>query len=324
MTKSVSFTDVERERAARWKQTTPTLPDAARVPARYVGKDGVEGGRPYEFCLPADHASLNLLPEVRDQALELFVELGIPWHAGVKGGPGNHLLSSQVQCVNALAQIVADPARLIRAFAPVLGTASVDEIELGRWLTFEYIGDRDLLHEAVDGVRVRGAHCTSVDAAFVHTTTDGMRELILLEWKYTEHYRQRTVTPAKDMVRFQRYGALLADPDGPINMELVGFEDLLQEPLYQLMRQQLLAHELEKAGAHGVDRVRVAHVHPAANTAYQTSLYGPRMLALGATVMEVWGRLLRRPDRFVSIDSALFADPTITSNEYAARYRQAS
>ena len=191
-------------------------------------------------------------------------------------------------------------------------------------MTFEYIGDRDLLHEAVGGVRVRGAHCTSVDAAFVHTTTEGVRELILLEWKYTESYAQRKVEPTKDEVRFARYGTLLADPGGPIDFDLVSIEELLQEPLYQLMRQQLLAHELEKAGAQGVDRVRVVHVHPADNAAYQSSLYGVRPRALGATVMEVWRRLLRAPDRFVSLDSGLFADPAITSAEYVSRYAAAS
>lgn len=289
-----------------------------------MGKDGVERGRPHEFCLPASFASLNLLPDARERVLILFAELGIPWHAGVAGGPGNHLLSSQVQCVNALGLMVTDPARVVRAFASVLGTAAVDQIEPGRSLTFEYIGEHDVLYEAIDGVRVRGAHCTSVDAAFLHITVDGIRELILLEWKYTESYRPRDLSPAKDKVRFERYGQLLADPDGPINMALVSFDDLLLERLYQLARQQLLAHELEKAGAHGAQRVRVAHVHPTGNIAYQTSLHSPAVRALGATVMEVWQRLLRRPDRFVSIDSALFADPTITSAEYAARYASGS
>ena len=63
------------------------------------------------------------------------------------------------------------------------------EIEPGRFLTFEYIGDVDFFGEAVDGVRVRGSMCTSVDAAFVHRTADGVVELVLVEWKYTESYR---------------------------------------------------------------------------------------------------------------------------------------
>jgi hypothetical protein len=190
----------------------------------------------------------------------------------------------------------------VRAFAPILDTAEVEQIEPGRWLTFEYIGSEDHLHEAVDGTRIRGAHCTSVDAAFVHRTHEGIRELILVEWKYTEHYGPRRAEPAKDAVRRSRYG------------------ELLQEPLYQLMRQQLLAHELEKAHAHGADRVRVAHVMPVGNRAYHESLYGEHAAQLGATVKEVWHRLLSRPDRFVPVDSAVFLAPEITSMHYLQRY----
>jgi hypothetical protein len=315
-----TFMDAERRRASAWKLTTPTLPAEAKLPARYVGKEGTARGPEYDFCLPARFAAFSLLPEVREQALSLFAELGIPWHASVNGGPSNHLLSSQVQCVNALAQMVGDPDRIVRAFSARLGTTEVEQIEPGRWLTFEYIGSDDFLHEAVDGARVRGAHCTSVDAAFVHRTREGNRELILVEWKYTETYGPRHVVPAKDAVRFDRYGDLVAAPDGPIIDGLLPFTELLQEPLYQLMRQQLLAHELEKTHAHGVDCVRVVHVMPAGNLAYHESLYGEHAVQLGATVKELWRRLLRRPDRFVPVDSAVFLDPEITSVHYLQRY----
>jgi hypothetical protein len=94
---------------------------------------------------------------------------------------------------------------------------------------------------------------------------------------------------------------------------------VLQEPLYQLVRQQLLAHALEKDRAHGAERVRIVHVSPADNHAYQQSLQ-PAHRALGDSVTEVWSKLLRRPDRFLSLDSALFLDEAITSPEYALRY----
>ena len=320
MTAELNFVAIERARASAWKQATTTLPAEARGSAPYVGKDGAADGPSYDFCLPPEYAAYSLLPEVREHALALFAELGVPWHAGIGGGPSNHLLASQVQCVNAMGQMVVDPDRIVRAFGPILGTTDVHQIEPGRWLTFEYIGSEDHLGEAVGGVRVRGAHCTSVDAAFVHDTADGVRELILVEWKYTERYGRRTVVPARDAVRLKRYGDLLAAPDGPIVAGSVPFEEFLQEPLYQLMRQQLLAHELEKAGAHGADRVRVVHVMPVGNSAYQASLHGMVTPLLGATVKDVWQRLLRRPDRFVSMDSAVFLDRQITSEHYLERY----
>ncbi len=130
--------------------------------------------------------------------------------------------------------MVTDPGRIVGAFGPILGTCEVLPIEPGRWLTFEYIGDEDLLHEAVDGHRTRGARCTSVDAAFLHRTQDGVAELVLVEWKYTESYGPRKADPAKDAVRLRRYGALLEAPDGPIRTGLLSFEELVNEPLYQL------------------------------------------------------------------------------------------
>lgn len=316
----MTYSQNEKVRAAAWKSTTGTLPDHARVPASYLGKSGTAGATSYDFCLPPQYAALSLLPEVRELALGLFAELSIPWHAGVAGGPGNHLLSSQVQCVNALGQMVHEPDRLQRALGDALGIDEVLEIEPGRFLTFEYIGPTDFFGEVPSGHRIRGAHCTSVDAAFRHRARDGVVELVLLEWKYTESYRRRASEPGKDAVRLGRYGAAVADPDGPVDGAMLPFALLLDEPIYQLVRQQVLAHALEQTGAEGAQRVRVVHVLPSANAAYQQSLHRPEHWALGSTVDEVWRSLLRRPDRFLSVDSSRFLDVSITSAEYVRRY----
>lgn len=310
----------ERQRAARWKATTTTLPESARVPAPYVTKSGRADGPAYPFCLPAEHAALSLLPEARDVALSMFAELGIPWHAGVGGGPSNHLLSSQVQCVNALAPMMCDPSRIVAAFGRHLDIAEVLEIEPGRSLTFEYIGPTDFFGESTSGDRVRGARCTSVDAAFCYRTTEGQIELALVEWKYTESYRKRPPEPQRDEIRAGRYAAFVADPEGPVRDDVLDFDLLLDEPLYQLVRQQLLAHELEKAGAEGASTVRVLHVLSPANLAYQASLPRAEQRAIGGTVSEVWQRLLRSPDRFLTIDPRVFHDPKVTTREYALRY----
>lgn len=102
--------------------------------------------------------------------------------------------------------------------------------------------------------------------------------------------------------------------------DLVQLEVLFDEPLYQLLRQQLLAQEMERAGSEGADVVRVLHVLDPANLAYQDSLATPELQALGATVDEAWGRLLVNPDRFVHVDPAAFLNPDVTSPEYVARY----
>ena len=320
----MTFTDHERRRATAWKHATETLPAEAKRAAPYRGKDGRDGSTAYDFCLPAEHAELNLLPEVRDEVLAVFDELAIPWHAGVGRNPSNHLLSSQVQCANALGQMLHDPERVRRAFGAPLGIAEVLEIEPGRALTFEYIGPTDVFGESPTGARVRGTHCTSVDAAFLHHRHDGLCELVLVEWKYTEHYELRRPDPRKDEVRWRRYGAAWSAEDSPVRPDVLPFALVLDEPFYQLVRQQLLAHELEKAGAHGADRVRVVHVLPAANDAYRSSLVRPEHRAAGRSVSEVWQRMLRRPDRFVPLDAAHFVDAGITSQEYVRRYGRAA
>ena len=318
----MTYEENEKIRATAWKYHSSTLPTAARAPAPYVGKDGKVGSMLYDFCLPPEFATLSLLPEVREAALAMFADLEIPWHAGVAAGPSNHLLSSQVQCVNALGQMVAEPSRLVSAFGGLLGIGEVLEIEPGRFLTFEYIGEQDLLHEAVGGKRTRGAYSTSVDAAFLHRAIDGVLELVLVEWKYTEQYALRAISPAKNAVRLKRYGTLLDDLTGPVRNDLLSFDHLTDEPFYQLVRQQLLAHALESNNPYGAGRCRVVHVTPAGNTAYQASLARAEHQALGSSVGEVWQQLLRLPDRFVPMDSSVFLNPAITSREYAARYAE--
>lgn len=316
----MTYTAVQRSKAAAWKAVSMAIPQGARGPAPYVGKDGDASGPAYDFCLPANHAACSLLPEVRDLALDVFAELGIPWHAGVSGGPSNHLLSSQVQCVNALAMMMVEPARITAAFAGVLDIAEVLPIEPGRYLTFEYIGPTDFFNESPGVARVRGARCTSVDAAIKYRASDGAIELALIEWKYTESYRVRDPEPAKDRTRAARYASHVTDPDGPVRADLLPFELLLDEPFYQLVRQQLLAHQLEKVGAEGAARVHVLHVLSPDNVAYQRSLARPEHRELGSTVSAVWQRLLRSHDRFLTVDPTAFLDPGVTSREYGLRY----
>lgn len=316
----MTYSTTQQVLAAAWKRATTTLPEEAKQPAPWINKDGKSQGKPLEYCLPVEHAGLNLLPEVRPLIPELFLELGIPWHAGVGDGPGNHLLSSQVQCANALGQMVTDPDRLKLAFGPFLDVGEVLQIEPGRYLTFEYIGPTDIFNEAPGSSRVRGSMCTSVDAAFLHRDLKGVTELVLVEWKYIESYRLRPATLAKTKTRTGRYLSAVQDPAGPVRADVLDFPLLLDEPFYQLMRQQLLAHALEVSGAEGASRVRVVHVSPPANAAYQASLVREEHRALGDTVSAVWQQLLRRPERFLSLDSAVFCDQAITSREYGLRY----
>jgi hypothetical protein len=148
------FVVAERQRAVAWKSRTPLLPDEARAGAPYV-RDGKEAGR-HPYCLLPAYAADNLLPEVREMALDYFARHAIAWHQPAPCGPTNHLLSSQVHCVNALLAMNDDPARIKATFGLVLDVSEVLDIEAGRRVAFEYIGAQDYLGEVPDADRCRG------------------------------------------------------------------------------------------------------------------------------------------------------------------------
>ncbi|RYB94798.1 hypothetical protein EUA93_10820 [Nocardioides oleivorans] len=305
----------------RWKQSSAVLPAEAKAP----GEVRARGGAMVEvdYALPRAWATHNLLPEVREPALALFEQHQIAWHQSIDGGPTNHLRSSQVQCVNALGQMMSDPERIKLAFGDVLDIAEIrdfgeiDAAEKGRYLTFEFVGKGDYFGEGV----TRGSQSTSVDAAFAYTTPDGRDALALVEWKFTETYRGADPkADAKAPTRLKRYESALRHPASPIDVADIELTDLFHEPVYQLVRQQLLAAELERDAEVKADLITVVHVLSPDNLAYQSSYISPALRRRGATASDVWASLLRTPDRFIGLDPAVFLDPAITSEEYALRY----
>lgn len=120
----------QRALASAWKQRTPDLPEEARRPAPWINHEGQPRGH-YSHCLPPEFAQANLLGN-GCEAIDLFNALHIKWHCGIGQGPGNNLLSSQVQCVNALLHMVHDPQRIIRALGHDLDIAEPLQIEPGR------------------------------------------------------------------------------------------------------------------------------------------------------------------------------------------------
>lgn len=317
---TTDYVQHENARLIAWKRRTAAIPEAARAPGTY-SREGAFATQPLDVCLPREFAKYNLLPEVRAGALALFRELNIPWHDSVDRGPSNHLRDSQVQCVNALYPMVREPQRTVTAFGGDLDIAEVLMIEPGRYLTFEYIGGTDYFGEGRGLPRQRGTRCTSVDAAFEYRTSKGTTELALVEWKYTENYpRPRKVDPRKDAVRRTRYQVDFSDPEGAINSCLSPFDALLDEPFYQLLRQQLLAHRLERDPLVAAERVRVLNVLSPSNSAYQRCLHRLAESGIGETVDRAWSELLLQPDRFVKVDPIAFLAGDVTYAHYLDRY----
>jgi len=311
-----TYEDRARAAAVAWKLTSPDLPEPARADGPYGGKANL-----YPFCLPTEFAERNLLPEASD-AVNFFAERRIQWHRGIGKGPTNHLVSSQVQCVNALFPMTTDPAGPTRAFGDVLQIEEVLKLD-DAFLTFEYNGGGiDYLGEGRPGkLLTRGANSTSTDAAFAFRSPFGT-ELVLVEWKYTEKYLGSRLSEDRKGVRELRYGAWYDAKDGPLDPTVVPYELIFVEPLYQLVRQQLLAWRIEQAGLY--DRVRVVHISPFTNREYGESLDRHKHRLAGETVSDVWKRMLREShrDRFLSLDSAMFTDPgrNLASTAYRSRY----
>lgn len=323
------FTSLARRAASDWKVTSD-LPPEAKVPAAYEGRTG-----PLPFVLPATSRWLNLLPEARKIAGSRFAAADITWH-GDGEGPNPHLLSSQIQCLNALAPLVDRPADLahwLGTFLPVaevipFGAPTESPYDASDHVVFEWRGLVDHLHEWGRDAPSRGTRSTSIDAAIRYVTPSGAVEMALIEWKYTESYpcggRLAGSAPYHQR-RLDRYRAFAEDPEGPVRLDQgVEYEDLFAEPIYQLLRQQLMAWRIEATGELDVTRAVVVHASPAGNTALRNnSLAGHRFRAFAEVrggLVEGWRALLRRTDRFVSVDTASLLEADVCTEGFRKRY----
>ena len=144
-----------------------------------------------------------------------------------------------------------------------------------------------------------------------YRAVDGGTEVALVEWKLVEDYRGKELSggQAGRATRERAHRAAWEAGSGPIRRELVDYDELFVDPLYQLFRLQMLAAAMERTGELGADVVRLVWVVPEANDALTP--YGRR-----------WGTLLRTPDRFAVLDSRRFAEEPLglTDAEYVRRY----
>jgi len=294
------FVESEKLQQAKFKAGSPYFSDGARA-------DGLYKGKPHPFCLPLDYAEENLFPEIRQTAPAYFAAQGIKWHDGHNGKPSNHLCDSQVCCVNFLFPFADEPgalAEVMRSIFPAI--REMLPIENGQYVALEWIGQENYLGERIsrNGKRTRGANFTSADAATMFERTDGKRQVALIEWKYTESYGGTSFKIASSGTdRTSIYNPLFKRDDCPINRDLLpNFDALFFEPFYQLMRQQFLAHEMERAQELGADIVCVLHITPDHNTDFRR-VTSPELAPFGETVTDVWKQLVRPSDRFISVST---------------------
>jgi len=303
------FLENEKERQAAFKLSSPYFSEPARA-------DGLYNGTPRPFCLPLAHAEENLFPGIRKTAISYFASERINWHDGQNGKPSNHLCDSQVCCVNFLFPMRDKPCALAEVLRSVFpDIRQMLPIENGQYVAFEWIGAKNYLCERVprNGKRTRGANCTSADAAVKFERADGKRQIVLIEWKYTESYGGLSLKIAKSGTdRTEIYRWLFDRDDCPIDKTLLlDFERLFYEPFYQFMRQQFLASRMEMARELEADVVSVLHIAPKQNMDFRR-VTSPELRGLGETATEVWKRLVGGCGRFLSVSTEeLFAGLSI-------------
>jgi hypothetical protein len=253
---------------------------------------------------PGQHL-LNLAPGIRNAACNYFgPPRDIVWHQHA-----NHGLSSQACCLNFLMPLATQPQMLEKVIGLALGLEGItvlpieSEPEQEPWhVAFEWIGRDNYLGEWRAGKKPpRGANVTSADAAVTFQNKDKV-ETVLIEWKYTEKYGA-ALRPKGNATRIGRYAEKAFAPNGPIRSDLnLTVEDFFWDPLYQLLRQQMLAWRMERAGENGAERVSVLHISPAGNVPLH-KVTAPALRRFGDDVFSVFRTLLVRPETFVSLST---------------------
>jgi len=301
-----TFLESEKARYILWKASTGYLSDGARGPGEYRGRE-------HACCLPPDYAEENLYPGIRESATGYFARHA-KWHDGRGRRPSVHLCDSQVCCVNMLFPFADQPEALAELLRPHY--ADIDRmlaVEDGLFVGHEWIGAENYLHEVCrNGVRTRGACYTSADAIVRFRRKDGAIQVVLIEFKYGESYGGANLHYARsgtDRTRIYRW--LYDREDCPLEREALaglGFESLFYEPFYQFMRQQFLAHEMERAHELDAEIVSLLHIAPERNDQFRR-VTSPALGGLGTCATGIWAGLVRPRGRFLSVSTESLFGP---------------
>jgi hypothetical protein len=120
----------------------------------------------------------------------------------------------------------------------------------------------------------------------------------------------------RDATRYERWWS----PHGPLRLDTLAYGDFFTEPLYQLWRQQCLAWEMERAGELDAERVKLVVAAPSANRGYWDAVPA-HLTDYYSDVSQLWHELLREPDRFAVVDTAvLVADESPLPDSFRERY----
>ena len=307
-----SFGDAERERQARFRDTSPTISEQGRFPTD-------NGGQRHDYMLALDHEDETLCPRLRskDGARKFLAERRIKWwfqknyDTAGSNGPTRNMASSQIMCINFLLPLASIPGALAAAVRAIDDDVAgvVDIHHEGRVspVEFEWIG----VPNSLEGTTTRGQYTTSVDA-FVIADTGAGRRAYLMEWKYVEAESRKDYgadsASGKADTRRRIYSPLYSAANSSFNGK-VPMNLMLYGNFYQLMRNRLLADRMVEEQELGVTDAKLVVVVQEGNSSYREGSV-PSALSercCGArTVEEVMRATLKDPDRtFASVSPSL-------------------
>ncbi len=246
-----------------------------------------------EFVL--SKPDLNLWTGIREDAIEYYKKFKISWwDSGDE--PTGHLLSSQIACLNHLYYLRQREDASAQALKNINNKIrKAIKMDTG-FVEFEKVGSKKLGKEKH---LTRGANCTSIDALMLGEDINGKKILFLIEWKYTETYGTESKLKGESGERrLKAYKELLQSEDCPISID--NHEYLYYEPFYQLMRQTLLSWEMVKRKEYNSDDWTHVHVIPDENEELKNKITSPGLQ--GDNIEEAWKRVLKEPDKYISID----------------------
>ena len=263
-------------------------------------------GRHYPHIMPEDSWSLNLWEVISYEAIKYFAQSEIAWHI-----QKHNLLSSQIMCVNLFFPL--------KEYLNILKTwlSCHFDVQNVVILDFEYIGPKGKNYFKEDGGR--GQNRTSSDLAITWQDKEGKKNMLLLEFKFTEpdfgqcskagnpdHKRclsakKVVASPQTECYRVEkkerRYWEYILSSDSPFQKELLTKESYcpFRYDFYQLMRNQLLAHCIQSDPEEDFNRVGFGVIYDAHNevlTRMSRPFGGER------NPLKAWPNLLKNPNTF--------------------------
>ena len=294
--------------------------------------DGMSGGgkfRGNEYAHILKEGVYNLYASIREEAIKYFKSNGISWWGGFT--PTGNILSSQIACLNHLFMIKNDQEAVLallngikNEFTEVLAIPSDKE---PAYISFEVISDKDHLNEKTLS---RGSNCTSIDAFIYARHKSGALWLVLIEWKYTEHYgnedksnedreSEAKGTNGKGIERMSRYNDLISSSKQLKTLEEYKSSIYYYEPFYQLMRQTLWAENVIKNKDDErlkADDFLHIHVIPSEND----ELLKKNYKVSGKSMEDSWREMITDQEKYIIVDPEKLLEPICGKYPELAEY----